>query len=118
MGYCPLLYGKEMENIEITFKTILQLFGALAILAGGIKVIVSALNPYKEIKAKVKAHDNAFAKEKERIEELDDSLERIEKEQKVQGKALMVLISHIITGNDVEKLKDVYKKMVDHYIDL
>lgn len=100
-----------MENIEITFTTILAFFGALAVVGGGVKIIVSALNPFKEVKAKVKKHDEKFA-------ELDDSLGRIEKEQKVQGKALMVLINHLVTGNDVDKLKKVYQDMVNHYIEL
>ena len=82
------------------------------------KIIVSALNPFKEVKAKVKEHEDRFKKETDRLEELDESLERIEKEQKVQGKALMVLINHLVTGNDVDKLKKVYQDMVNHYIEL
>lgn len=100
-----------MQNIEITFTTILEFFGAIAVIGGGVKIIVSSLNPFKEVKAKVKKHD-------EQLEELDKSLDRIEKEQKVQGKALMVLINHIVTGNDVDKLKKVYQDMVNHYIEL
>ena len=107
-----------MQNIEITFTTLLTFFGAIAVVGGGVKIIVSALNPFKEVKAKVKEHEDRFKKETDRLEELDESLERIEKEQKVQGKALMVLINHIVTGNDVDKLKKVYQDMVNHYIEL
>ena len=107
-----------MQNIEITFTTLLAFFGAIAVVGGGVKIIVSALNPFKEVKAKVKEHEDRFKKETGRLEELDQSLERIEKEQKVQGKALMVLINHLVTGNDVDKLKKVYQDMVNHYIEL
>lgn len=107
-----------MENIEITFNTILQFFGAVAVIGGGIKLIISALNPYKEIKANLKKHEENFEKEKKRLDDVDESLERIEQEQKVQGKALMVLISHLITGNDTEKLKKTYQDLVNHYIEL
>lgn len=107
-----------MENLEITFTTILEFFGVIAIIGGGVKVIVSALNPYKEIQTKLKKHDEIVKKEQERLDELDSSLQRIEKEQKVQGKALMVLISHLITGNDTDKLKKTYQDMVNHYIEL
>lgn len=100
-----------MQSLEITFTTILEFFGAIAVIGGGVKIIVSSLNPFKEVKAKVKKHD-------EQLEEFDKSLGRIEKEQKVQGKALMVLINHIVTGNDVDKLKKVYQDMVNHYIEL
>lgn len=107
-----------MSNIEITLTTILEFFGVLAVVGGGVRIIVSALNPFKEVTAKLKKHDEFFDRDNKRLEELDDSLERIEKEQKVQGKALMVLINHIVTGNDVEKLKKVYQDMVNHYIEL
>lgn len=107
-----------MENIEITYNTILQFFGAIAVIGGGVKLIISALNPFKEVTAKLKKHDEFFDKDNKRLEELDESLDRIEEEQKVQGKALMVLINHIITGNDTEKLKKTYQDMVEHYIDL
>ena len=66
----------------------------------------------------MKKHEENFEKEKKRLDDVDESLERIEQEQKVQGKALMVLISHLITGNDTEKLKKTYQDLVNHYIEL
>lgn len=107
-----------MENIEITYNTILQFFGVIAVIGGGIKVIISALNPFKEVTAKLKKHDELFANDKKKLDELDKSLDRIAEEQKIQGKALMVLINHIVTGNDTDKLKKTYQDMVNHYIDL
>ena len=98
-----------MENIEITFNTILQLFGAIAVLGGGIKIIISALSPYKDLRERMKKTEN-------KIEGVDAALKRIEDSQKVQGKALMELLNHTITGNDVEALKDRYDELVEHYI--
>lgn len=99
-----------MENIEITYNTILQLFGAIAVIGGGIKIIITAFSPYKDLKEKVK-------KQAEKIKGVESSLERIEESQRVQGKALMELLNHIITGNDIDKLKERHDELVDHYID-
>lgn len=99
-----------MENIEITYNTILQIFGAIAVIGGGIKIIVSALSPYKDLKDKVK-------RQAEKIAGVESALERIEESQKVQGKALMELLNHIITGNDIDKLKERHDELVEHYID-
>ena len=99
-----------MTNIEITYNTILQIFGAIAVIGGGIKIIVTAFSPYRDIKEKVK-------KQAEKIAGVESSLERIEESQRVQGKALMELLNHIITGNDIEKLKERHDELVDHYID-
>lgn len=98
-----------MENIEITFNTILQLFGAIAVLGGGIKIIVSAISPYRDLKERMK-------KAETKAERIDQSLKRIEDAQKIQGKALMELLNHIITGNDIDALKEKYDEMVEHYI--
>lgn len=99
-----------MTNIEITFNTILQIFGAIAVIGGGIKIIVTAFSPYRDLKEKVK-------KQAEKIAGVESSLERIEESQRVQGKALMELLNHIITGNDIEKLRERHDELVDHYID-
>lgn len=99
-----------MENIEITYNTILQIFGAIAVVGGGIKIIITAMSPYRDLKEKVK-------RQAEKIKGVESALERIEESQRVQGKALMELLNHIITGNDIEKLKERHDDLVDHYID-
>lgn len=99
-----------MANIEITYNTILQIFGAIAVIGGGIKIIITALSPYRDLKEKVK-------KQAEKIKGVESALERIEESQRVQGKALMELLNHIITGNDIDKLKERHEDLVDHYID-
>lgn len=99
-----------MENIEITYNTILQIFGAIAVIGGGVKIILTALSPYKDLKEKVK-------RQAEKIKGVESALERIEESQRVQGKALMELLNHIITGNDIDKLKERHDDLVDHYID-
>ena len=42
-----------MDNITITFNTILQLFGAIAVIGGGIKILVGMFNPFRDLKAEV-----------------------------------------------------------------
>lgn len=107
-----------MDNIVITWNTILQFFGALAIIGGGIKVILSALNPYKEVKAQVKKHEEYIKNDNSRFEEIDKTLDEIKDEQRVQGRAIMVLINHLITGNNTDKLKKTYESLVEHYVDM
>ena len=98
-----------MENIEITFNTILQLFGAIAVLGGGIKIIISALSPYRDLKERMK-------KAESKTQGVEQALNRIEDAQKIQGRALMELLNHMITGNDIEALKDRYDELVVHYV--
>lgn len=106
-----------MENIEITFNTVLQFFGAVAVIGGGIKIIVSMLSPFREIKAQLKKHDEAFKNDSNRIKGVEETLVRIEDAQRIQGKAIMELLNHIITGNDIEELKKRHTDLMNHYIE-
>ena len=104
-----------MEQIMITVDTVLQFFGAVAVVGGGVKIIISAFSPYREMKEKLKKHDGLFDKDNKRINGIEESLERIEESQKLQGRAIMELLNHVITGNHMDKLEKRYGDLMDHY---
>ncbi len=104
-----------MEHIMITVDTVLQFFGAVAVIGGGVKIIVSAFSPYRNMKDKLKKHDELFDNDNKRINGMETSLKRIEESQTLQGRALMELLNHIITGNHVEKLEKRYNDLFEHY---
>lgn len=106
-----------MEELTITWNTILAFFGAVAIIGGGLKVLAQLLNPYKEIMNKLKKHDELLDNDNKRLKALNDTFEEIKEEQKLQGMALMEIMNHMISGNDVDKLKKRYQEMVEHYVE-
>lgn len=106
-----------MENLETTFITLLAFFGALAVIAGGVKVIIQMFAPFKELQDKTKKHDELLANDNNRFKSLDKTLERIEEGQKVQGRAMMELLNHVITGNDIDRLKKRNSELVDFFIE-
>lgn len=104
-----------MEHIMITVDTVLQFFGAVAVIGGGVKIIISAFSPYRNMKERLKKHDELFEKDNKRIGGMEESLKRIEESQKLQGRALMELLNHVITGNHIEKLEKRYSDLFEHY---
>ena len=40
-----------MENLSVTWETALAIFGGVAVIAGGVKVIANLFSPYKKLKA-------------------------------------------------------------------
>ncbi len=106
-----------MENIEITFNTVLQFFGAVAVIGGGVKILVNLFSPFKEVKEKLKKHDELIKGDKQQLDSVEETLTRIEESQRVQGKAIMELLNHIITGNDIEELKNRHTELMNHYIE-
>lgn len=92
-------------NIELTIQTILELFGALAIIAGGVKAISYLANPFRQIKDRLERHDELFGKDKRAIENLQQSTQKSEEKINAIGLAISELINHEITGNDIDSLK-------------
>ena len=66
-----------MNDIQVTFQTIRAFFGALAVIAGGVKVIAQMFSPFKELRARVGVcearldkHDTYFKNEKDAIADI------------------------------------------------
>lgn len=108
---------EHLEHIVITWDTILAFFGAVAIIGGGIKVLAQLLNPFKELKDRLNKHDEMLHNDNERFKEQEKLLKEIREENRLLGLSMMEIMNHMITGNDVNKLKERYQDMVEHYIE-
>lgn len=96
-----------LANIQATWETILAVLGALAILAGGIKVIVGFFSPYRELRGRVDKHDTLLAKDNQR-------LMREEEATTMTISALFALLNHAITGNSLDGLKTARDSLQDY----
>ena len=88
-----------MENLSVTWETALAIFGGVAVIAGGVKVIANLFSPYKKLKAQTDEHDRKLEKDYQRLTDLEE-------ENRAFARALLALLDHEITGNSVDKLKD------------
>ena len=88
-----------MENMTVTIETILQVFGAIAIIGGGWKYIMEWIRPNKELTEKVHGVENKLGNDNKR-------LNKIEKTLNAQSILLIEISNHLITGNDKDKLKE------------
>ena len=111
-----------MENITVTFNTMLQLFGAIAVIGGGIKIIVSLFSPFRDLKTEMEKIMGFLAKDKERLDEgedrmdnLGERMDRIDEALSVLGLAVSEMINHQVTGNDAEELKKQQKKLNEYF---
>lgn len=96
---------------SITVEHIIEFVAGAIVLFQFGKWLVSFANPFVELRKRVDKHDEFFANDKERIEELDKKLNRIEEGQSVLGMALAELINHSVTGNDIHELKKQQKEI-------
>ena len=97
---------------QVTFDDVLELFGIIAVIGGGMKYLVSLLDPFKRLKSEVGTIKDFLKNDKQRLDEgdarmkaIDDKIERQDKALAVIGLAVSEMINHQITGNDVDALK-------------
>ena len=98
-----------MEELSITWQTILAFCGGVAVIAGAVKIIWSTFSPLRELKKRVDKHDTILDKDNNRLKSIEDG-------QKVQCQALMCIMQHMIDGNDINNLKKVRNEINTYLI--
>ena len=88
-----------------TGRTILEIFGAIAIVGGGASWIFKLFDPFKNLKSKVDAHQKMLESDKDVLDEIEAAVKRIERQNGIQSWALLETMNHLITGNDIDKLQ-------------
>ena len=103
-----------MNDIQVTFQTILAFFGALAVIAGGVKVIAQMFSPFKELRARVGVcearldkHDTYFKNDKDAIADIKNlSRENL--------RVNIALLNHFIDGIGIDKMKMLREELEDN----
>lgn len=103
-----------MEHIHITIQTILSFFGAVAIIGGGIKIIAEATSPFKAMKKRIDEQDEKLDNDNRRLKEIDENYKELKATLNANSKLLIQIADHLITGNDVDKLKQKRDDLISH----
>lgn len=95
-----------MENLQITFDTVLGLFGALAILAGGVKIIIQMFSPFKKQNERLAACERRLDKHDELLHNDKNALSDLKQLSKENMRVNIALLNHFIDGNGIDKMKE------------
>ena len=90
-------------------QMLLSICGGISIIGAAVKLIFTALSPYKKLVTKVDDHEELLKKDNER-------LKRIEESNKLLVKGQMVLIEHLVTGDHIDKLEETQKELQDYLV--
>ena len=90
----------------ITSNQIMGLCALVASLWGLWKIVKEWKKPSDDLKSTVEKHDALLDNDNKRLKEIEDSNRMI-------LQCLLVLINHSITGNGIEKMKDIRKELQD-----
>lgn len=105
------------NELSITFQTMLALFGAITAIVAGISAISKMFSPFKELKAKVEAHDESLKMGNRKFELLEQQISAQGRMQREICKSLIVIMNHEVTGNSIDKLKAQQEELQKFLID-
>ena len=93
----------------ITSNQIMGLCALVASLWGLWKIVKEWKKPSDDLKSTVEKHDALLDNDNRRLKDIEDSNQMI-------LKCLLVIINHSITGNGIEKMKDIREELQDFLI--
>ena len=93
----------------ITSNQIMGFCALVASLWGLWKIVKEWKKPSDDLKSTVEKHDALLDNDNRRLKEIEDSNSMI-------PQCLLVLITHSITGNGIEKMKDIREELQDFLI--
>jgi hypothetical protein len=99
----------QWADITTAGMVILAFFGAVEIVGGGVKVIKEWVNPVNKLDKRVTDLEQRGDASEEQYKQLDTILN-------AQSKLLIEITNHMITGNDVDKLKEKRDELTDSLI--
>ena len=93
----------------ITSNQIMGFCAIVASLWGLWKIVKEWKKPSDDLKLTVNKHDALLDNDNKRLKDIEDSNQMI-------LKCLLVIINHSITGNGIEKMKDIREELQDFLI--
>ena len=96
-------------EFAITSNQIMGFCALVASLWGLWKIVKEWKTPSDDLKSTVDKHDALLGNDNKRFKDIEDSNQMI-------LKCLLVLINHNITGNGIEKMKDIREELQDFLI--
>ena len=106
-----------MIDIQVTFQTILAFFGALAVIAGGVKVIVQMFSPFKELRGRVGVCEKRLDEHDTYLKSDKDTIADIKNLSRENLRANIALLNHFIDGNGIDKMKLLREELGDNLLE-
>ena len=108
-------------DFVITAEQLLWIFGAIGTIGGAVTVIYKLAKPLRDKCEKIDENEKAIVEakkiHKQDIEEIRKDMRELSEMSKLQCKCSFALISHEISGNSIDKLKDAKDELEKHLIE-
>lgn len=112
---------------KITFEQLIGLCAIVLILIGAYNTVMQAIknrreekrlrdSPMNQLKERVDRHDELFAKDKDRLDEMEGRLQGMVEQSTIMLRGVRALLSHEINGNSDDKLRASMTEIDDYLI--
>lgn len=102
---------------HLNFEAFLEFFGVVAIIGGGLKIILSATSPFKNIAERLTGVETKLDNDNKRFKEIEQNYKELKDMLNANSKLLIQITEHILTGNDTDKLKEKRDELMNHVMD-
>ena len=96
------------QAIQSTGSVLMWALGVIIAVGGAAAVVAKMFSPFRKVQAKLKKHDELLDNDKRKLDEHEESM-------KLVLRAQMTLIDHELTGNSVDRLREV-KNDINAYL--
>ena len=114
-----------MENL--TFEQLIGLCAIVIVFVNAYNAIMSAVknrreeqkirqSPVTRLSERVDKHDELLAKDKQRLDRIENSVSDMQKESTIMLRGIRSLLSHEINGNSIDKLETSASEIDDYLI--
>lgn len=112
---------------ELTYDKFLTALVVILLLAGAYNTIMQAVklrreekrlrdSPVNQLKERVDRHDELLAKDKDRLDEMENRLQDMGEQSTIMLRGVRALLSHEINGNSDDKLRASMTEIDDYLI--
>lgn len=113
--------------VTLSWASISAVAGVIVVIGSAWKVIIEArkaLNkPYQELLNKFEHYDKCFARDKERLDDMEEIIKRLSANNEMLGKdneieliALRDIINHLRTDNNTGEMQEIEDNIDEHLI--
>lgn len=105
-----------MEEFEVTIRMLIIACTSLVALSGGVSVIIKMFNPFRKLSCTVEEHTERLIEGDKRMNAIEGGIKTQSDADKIICKSLLVLLSHEVTGNSIDRIKEVRDELEQYLI--
>ena len=111
----------------LTPQQLIEVAAVIVVLLGAYNTIMTAIrnhreekklknSPITDLKTRIDGHDKMLARDKERLDKMEQDIEQMDEQSLMILKAVRSQLNHAINGNGVDSQKEVLQQIDEYFL--